>query len=219
MVKGIIFDLDGTLLNSMFMWDSVCEDYLISLGIQPRENLRETFKSFSLRESALYYQKEYGVNLSIEEIMDGINKMIEKFYFEEALLKDGVKNFIKLLDATGIKMCIATATDKYLVKAVLKRHRISRYFSKIFTCGEVGESKRSPLIYRKAMEHLKCDRSNCMIFEDSLFALKTAHGDGFYTAAVKDPHEIHQDEMIKLSNLYITDFNKLDDFWQFAIKI
>ena len=96
-VAGIIFDLDGTLLDSMGIWDTIGEDYLRSLGIEPRENLAETFKEMSLSQSAAYYQKVYGVEKSEEEIIQGIHDLIAEFYMKKAPLKEGVKEALELL--------------------------------------------------------------------------------------------------------------------------
>ena len=138
MIKGAIFDLDGTLLDSMSIWDTIGEDYLRSLGIEPRENLAETFKTFTLEESAEYYRTHYGVTLSVAEIVDGVNGMIEDFYRNTAPLKNGVAEFLERLSKKGVRMCVATVTDKYLVEAALTRLHVRQYFEEIFTTAEVG---------------------------------------------------------------------------------
>ena len=82
MIKGAIFDLDGTILDSMFIWDTIGEDYLRTIGYEPKEKLNETFKNLSLQQAACYYISEYGVTLTVNEIVDGVNKMIEKYYVD-----------------------------------------------------------------------------------------------------------------------------------------
>lgn len=95
-VKGAIFDVDGTLLDSMEIWDTIGSDYLISLRIKPREDLAKTLNSMSLQEAAIYYRTEYGVSLTVDEIADGVNKMVEDKYRYEVQCKDGVGIFLKV---------------------------------------------------------------------------------------------------------------------------
>ena len=94
MIKGAIFDLDGTILDSMFIWDTIGEAYLRSLGKEPKENLQETFKTFTLEQAAKYYREKYGVTLSVNEIADGVNKMAERYYAETVKLKPGIAAFL-----------------------------------------------------------------------------------------------------------------------------
>lgn len=206
MIKGAIFDLDGTLLDSMHIWNNMGERYLRSIGYEPRENLNDTFRTLSLYQAACYYISEYGVDLSVDEIMNGINNMIEKYYRNEAVLKAGAAEFLKKLNDNGVKMCIATATDKYLVEAALKHCGISEYFSDIFTCTSVGHGKDEPVIYREALKHLDTDKSETVVFEDSFYALRTAKKDGFITAAIFDSYEKNQSELKALADFYITNY-------------
>ena len=207
MIKGAIFDLDGTLIDSMFIWDTIGEDYLKSLDITPKENLAEIFKTFSLKQAAEYYRNNYGVKLSIQEIIDGINNMVAETYRTKVTLKPGVGDFLKRLHRAGVKMCIATVTDRAIVEDVLNRLDVRNYFSEIFTCAEVGFSKETPEIYRQALKHLGTKKAETVVFEDVLHALKTAKDDGFTVAAVYDEHEQRQEEMKMISDYYITDFD------------
>ena len=121
MISSAIFDVDGTLLDSMTVWDTIADDYLLSLGLQPKENLTEVFKTFSLEQSAQYYQEHYNVKKSVPEIIEGINQLISDFYFYKAPLKSGVKEFLNELKEHSIPMCIATATELNLIEAALSR--------------------------------------------------------------------------------------------------
>ena len=163
MMQGAIFDVDGTLLDSMSVWANIGADYLRFLGYEPRENLNETFKSMSLYQAACYYQSEYGVTLSTEEIIAGVNDRIGQFYRERAGLKPGVAGFLRQLREKGVKMCIATATDRPLVEAALERCGVLAYFSDIFTCFSVGHGKDEPVIYRTALEHLQTARAKTIV--------------------------------------------------------
>lgn len=206
MLKGAIFDFDGTLVDSMFIWDTVGEDYLRLLGKEPHEDLKETFMTLTLEEVAEYYRTHYGVTLSVKEIVDGVNTMVEGIYRTRVALKQGVADFLAQLKENGTRMCIATVTDRYLVEETLDRLGILPYFSEIFTCAEVGYGKDKPIIYRKALEHLDTAKNETYVFEDSLFALKTAKADGFTTVGVYDRHENRQDNLKNLADYYIVDF-------------
>ncbi len=213
MIKGAIFDLDGTILDSMFIWDTIGEEYLRSLGKEPKENLKETFKTFTLEQAALYYRENYGVTLSVDEIIDGVNKMIERYYIETVPLKSGVKMFLEKLKAKGVKMCIATVTAKPLAEAALDRIGVRDYFSEIFVCSEVGQSKEKPHIYREAQKYLETAKNETVVFEDALYALKTAKAEGFITAGVFDAHEENQEELKKIADCYIADYSDFNEFW------
>ena len=206
MIKGAIFDLDGTLLDSMFIWDTIGEDYLRSLGKEPHEDLKETFMTLTLEEAAEYYREHYGVTLSVKEIVDGVNAMVEQTYRTKVTLKPGIAEYLAWLKENGVRMCVATVTDRYLVEETLERLGVRHYFLEIFTCAEVGFGKDKPVIYQKALEHLGTEKSDTYVFEDLPFALNTAKTDGFPTVGVYDRHEVHQDELKGLADYYIFDF-------------
>ena len=206
MIKGAIFDLDGTLLDSMFIWDTIGEEYLRSLGKEPHEDLKETFMTLTLEEAAVYYREHYGVTLSVKEIVDGVNAMVEQTYRTKVTLKPGIAEYLAWLKENGVRMCVATVTDRYLVEETLDRLGVRHYFSEIFTCAEVGFGKDKPIIYQKALEHLGTEKSDTYVFEDLPFALNTAKTDGFPTVGVYDRHEVHHDELKELANYYIFDF-------------
>ena len=208
MLTGAIFDLDGTLLDSMFIWDTIGEDYLRTLGKEPHEDLKETFMTLTLEEAAEYYREHYKVTLSVTEIVDSINAMVEGIYRTKVTLKPGVMAYLRLLKERGVKMCVATVTDRYLVEDTLERLGILHYFSEMFTCAEVGYGKDKPIIYQKALEHLGTAKEETFVFEDSLFALETAKTDGFPTVGVYDMHESRQEEMKRLADCYVRSFEE-----------
>ncbi|WP_461813235.1 HAD family hydrolase [Faecalimonas sp.] len=218
MIRGAIFDADGTLLDSMSIWDTIGEDYLRSIGYIPKEDLSETFKTFSLYQAACYYQKEYGVPFSTAQIMDDINKMISFFYREQVQLKQGVEAFLSDLQNKDVVMCIATATDSSLIDVALKRCGIRNYFSKIFTCKSVGYSKCEPIIYREAMKHLETLKTETVVFEDALHAAQTAKNDGFSVIGVYDCSENQQTELQETVDFYLEDFLNFDSFWKYISK-
>ena len=216
MIKGAIFDFDGTLVDSMFIWDTFGEDYLRTLGKEPKENLTETFKTFTLEQAAEYYREHYGVSLSVGEIVDGVNEMVAEIYRTKVALKDGVREFLEALKSQGVKMCVATVTDRPIVEDVLCNLGIRDFFTEIFTCAEVGYNKETPHIYRVALEALGTKKDETVVFEDALHALKTAKNDGFPVAAVYDKHETRQIEMRAEADYYISDYKNFA--WNKAMR-
>ncbi len=215
-IKCAIFDFDGTLFDSMFIWDDVGEIYLRSLGKEPKPSMREDVRALSLYQSACYFKKEYELALTEEEIITGINKTVEDFYIHKVLPKTGVVDFLERMKKADILMCIATASDRYQVEAALDRCGMRHYFKEIFTCSEVGHGKDEPYIFRKAMEYFGADRSTTVVFEDALHAIRTAKTDGFAVVAVFDSSEKQQTDIRDISDFYLTDFEHTEEFWKFA---
>ena len=214
-IRGAIFDVDGTLLDSMFIWDTIGEAYLRSIGYQPKENLNETFKNMSLHQAARYYQTEYGVTQSIDEIMDGVNAMLERYYRFEVPLKPGVAELLERLRQDGVRLCIATATDRHLVEAGLDRCGVLSCFGEIFTCNEVGHGKDEPDIFEATLRFLGTRREETLVFDDALYAVRTAKEAGFPVAAVYDSHERSQAEVRARSDLYLEDLTQLVELQKF----
>ena len=210
-ISGAIFDLDGTLLDSMPVWETIGEDYLRSIGIEPQEDLNEKFRTMSLHQAACYYQNEYGVKLEVDKIIEGIVSLIEDYYINRIPLKKGVPEFLEKLKQKGIKMCIATATERHLAKAALKRCNISDYFVEIFTCSSVGYGKDQPYIYEAACNFMSTHKNETFVFEDALYAAQTAKKAGFYVVGVYDKSENMQKELRSLADFYIKDFTKTED--------
>ncbi|MBN7773102.1 HAD family hydrolase [Clostridium aminobutyricum] len=202
-IKGAIFDMDGTLLESMHIWETVGSDYLKNCGIEPAADLREQIKTLSLRDCAEYFYLQYGLDVPIEEIMSGINETIADFYAKEVWLKPGALQLLEKLAQRGVVMCIATATDRELVEAALKTTNIRHFFKEILTCTEVGAGKESPAIFEKALTVMGVPKSETVVFEDALHAIQTAKKAGFKVIAVGDPFsEPDREEIIQIADYY-----------------
>ncbi len=209
-VKGAIFDVDGTLLDSMPIWNNIGVRCLIDRGITPEPGFVEKFNKLSLKQAAEYYIEHYKVNETVEQISAGVNKMVEKFYFSEAPEKPGIKEVLELLSSKNIKMCVATATDSYLVEKALERNGILKYFTEIFTCTNVGAGKDEPKIYEDALNHLGCEKSNTLIFEDAYYAMKTAHRAGFRVVGIYDSSEKVPVEKVKtVCEVYLKNYSEI----------
>ncbi|MGN0525932.1 MAG: HAD family hydrolase [Acutalibacteraceae bacterium] len=206
-IKGAIFDMDGTVLDSMELWQNVGIEFLLKNGITPPPDTVELFCTLSIKQAAQYYINNFDNTKTEQEIIDGINGMVEDFYFNIVELKPGVKEFLELLKKINVKMCVATATDTYLIEKALKRNNIYNYFTEIFTCTNVGHGKDEPIIYREALKHLGTKKNETFIFEDALYAMKTAKNDGFNVVCIKDIAEKAEVETLKqYSDYYIQDY-------------
>ncbi len=185
-MKAAIFDMDGTILDSMQTWHTIGEIYLKQLGLTPREGLWNDIKRFNLVESAEYFIKNYDVGRSKEEVMQDIKNIIIEYYGKKFQLKEGAREFLEALNEKGIPCVLATATDRTCVLACMERLDCVKYFVKILTCLEYNTTKTEPLIFEKAAEACNAKKEECVVFEDALHALRTAHNAGFKTVAVYD---------------------------------
>ncbi len=200
-IKGAIFDLDGTILDSMKYFKDMSSVTMKRFRLDSPKG--EDFYGLAIHEMAEVMRDKYGVTESVQEIVDYINATVENAFFELVLPKPGVENFLFALKEKGVKMCIATLTDRYLVEAALKRCNIREYFSEIFSCGEIGVGKSSPLVYDIALAHLGTPKEDTWVFEDSLYAATTAKKAGYNVVAIKDDSALkYEKEMRSLCDLY-----------------
>lgn len=209
-IKGFIFDLDGTLLDSMPIWDNLGAEYLLKKGIQNTpKDIKNVLKPLSLLQASEYFINMFNIKLSTQLIMDEINNLIEDKYKYQIALKEGVIEFLE--KNKNIKMCIATATYRHLVEYALKRLDIDKYFDFIITSSEVGNSKQSPDIFIRAAGKLGVPINEIVVFEDALHAIVSAKSAGFYTVGVHETaFEKDKEEIIKIADCYINNFNEFE---------
>ena len=153
-IKGIIFDVDGTILDSMPIWDDMCSRYLLSLGVQPREDLNETVLNMTIDEGVHYVKVTYQLSQSEAELKDGLLDLIRHFYYEEAEFKPGVKALIEGFAARNIPMIIVTSGDQDLAGHALTRLGVMKHFLKILTSNDLNTNKEEPYIFYRAAAEL-----------------------------------------------------------------
>lgn len=213
MIKGAIFDVDGTLLDTMPFWARVGSRMIKKAGLEPVDGLDETVLFMTMEESCAFIKKAYNLPQSTDEIKAGVIKEVADYYLYEAQPKQGIPDFLELLHASGIKMAIATAGDKQLVKAALMRMGLDKYFGEIFTCSELNLNKRSADIYLRAAEFLGCAPSETAVFEDILVAARSAKDAGFFTVGIEDSESARDKEEIKSTvDLYVSELSDFDRF-------
>ena len=209
-IQGAIFDLDGTILDSMHIWSEIGLLFLKNKGIEPEPGVEDEFVKMSMVQAAEYYIKNIDPTATVMDIVNEINSLVQGFYFNEVIKKEGSKEFLEFLKNRNVKMCIATATDKHLVEKALERNGIREYFSEIFTCSSVGAGKDTPVIYDVALEYLGTPKENTYVFEDALYAIETANKAGYNILGIKDVSEKADPEDVKkLCNYYISDYSEI----------
>ena len=209
--RGAIFDMDGTLTESMHLWIEIGRRYLEGLGykVSPEQNHEMT--RMLLEPMALYMQDEFGLAKSQEQIIAEINKIVEPGYFEDVAVKPTVVESLEAMQERGIRMCVATATDRHLTEACLKRNGIDRFFSAIFTCGEEHCNKRTSQIYDKARAHLGTSPEETYIFEDTYVSILGAKQSGCRVVALEDRWSVKKRDLIKeTADVYVARMGDLD---------
>ena len=193
-ITAAIFDMDGTILDSSPMWAQVSPRLLRRLGVEPKESIFHDMLPLGMREFAPFLKQDYGLPQPVEELAAAIEDMVRVYYEEEAELKPGALEFLRVLKAAGVPVILATATDRNLVEPALARTGALTLFDGIYTCAEVGKGKRSPDIYRLAAG--TSPKGSSWVFEDALYAIKTARADGFPVCAVADRETAFQWDII-----------------------
>lgn len=186
-MEGVIFDLDGTLLDSMGLWRRAGVIYLERYGIEVDESLADIILPLTIRGAAKYIKEHFPVPESVENITAGVNGVMEEFYKNYIKPKEGAAELLAELYRRGIPMALATATDRYLIDSAFNRLGWNKYFRGICTCTEVGVGKRDGAdVYDAALKTFGGTRGGSWVFEDSPHAAATAKQAGFNVMGVKD---------------------------------
>ena len=212
-LRCAIFDMDGTLLNSMHIWHGLGDRTVRALGYEPDPDLYDHLKSLTTPDGARYCKERYHMTQSVDEIVAITEAQVEDFYRNQVQAKPGVLPFLTLLKMEGVDMYVATNTARYLVEAALRHAGIDSFFRGVLTCAEAGAGKaESPVVYEKAMRRMGGNKQNTVIFEDALHAIQTAKAAGFRVCAVYDPSaEDEQAEIRALADTYIRSFEELTE--------
>jgi len=218
MLQGVIFDMDGTLLDTMYYWEHVGEDYLRKLGKKAAPGLGQLMLAMSMEEGAEYLRTHYLPDLTIDEILQGIRGVCDDFYREAAQFKPGAREFMARLKERGIPFVLATATDRDQVELAMKRLGVLDEFHCILTSGEIGNSKEQPDIYLQAAKRMGTAPEHTWVFEDALHAAKTAKRAGFRLVGIYDDTSADAEpELRELSDCFVYDFKDFDGFYEFAM--
>lgn len=209
-VKAVIFDLDGTLVDSMWMWRDIDIEYLAKYGYELPEDLQEEIEGMSFSETAVYFKKRFGLSQSLEEIKEEWNRMAWDKYLNQVPLKKGAAKFLKLLKEMGIKAGIATSNSRELVDLVIEKLQVRDYFMSIRTSCEVEKGKPSPDIYHLVAKDLGVTSEECLVFEDVIQGIMAGKNAGVKVCAVYDDYsEKDTDRKKELADYYVESFEEI----------
>ena len=206
-VKAAIFDMDGTLVDSLMLWDifgvALEQAYPEKRGTVISEEANKAIRVLPLRDGMQLLHDHYSLGSSGEELFELETRVFADFYANRVQLKPGVRDFLDHLQGRGVRMCIASATDPLLVESALEHCGIRHYFDTVFSCGVLGKGKDTPDIYLMAEEYLGSDRAHTWVFEDAFVAIQTATGIGMPTVGIYDRYNPYQDKIKAMATYYI----------------
>ncbi len=209
-IDAVIFDLDGTLVDSMWMWKSIDIEYLRQFGIEFPEDLQKCIEGMSFSETAVYFKKRFHLEHSLEQIKSDWNTMARNKYMNEVPVKEGVRELLAHLKKNNIPAGIATSNSRELAELIIEKHQLSDYFTSIRTSCEVARGKPSPDIYLLVADDLQVEPFRCLVFEDVLQGIMAGKNANMKVCAVYDEYsEEDNEKKRRLANYYIRSMNEV----------
>ena len=213
--RAVIFDLDGTLIDSMGIWLQIDHEYLQKRDIPVPDDLFEDVpEGNSFKEICQYFKDKFNLPDSIEEIGNEWIEMVAEHYKTDITLKPGAKELIEFLHSQNVKMAIGTSNTKHLAETVLKANNVLKYFGSIVAGCEEIKGKPFPDIFLNAAEELQIDPKDCLVIEDTLHGVRAAHNGGMDAFAIFDDNETHQVDKLKQEAEFYA-----EDCWEILEKL
>lgn len=208
--EAVIFDLDGSLVDSMWLWREIDIEYLGKFGIEMPEDLQVQIEGMSFHETAVYFKEHFPIPDSLEEIKAAWNRMAWDKYLYEVPLKPGADRFLKHCRENNIKLGIATSNSRELVENIAKVHNLKDYFSCIMTGSDVERGKPAPDIYLAVAKELAVAPEKCLVFEDIIPGIQAGKSAGMQVCAVEDTYSLRDNKLKRqLADYYIEDFRRI----------
>ncbi|MGN0383961.1 MAG: HAD family hydrolase [Eubacterium sp.] len=213
-IEAVFFDLDGTLIDSMWMWKQIDIEYLGRYGIELPDGLQKAIEGMAFSETAVYFKNRFNIPDSLDKIKNDWNHMAWEMYEKRVPLKEGALEFLKFIKNKNIKTCIATSNSRELAELVINKHAVNKYFDSIITCCDVKSGKPAPDVYLKCADAVSVNPKNCLVIEDIPKGLMAGRAAGMKTIAIEDIYSDDvKEEKINLSDMYITNYRQLIDIW------
>ena len=209
-ITGAIFDFDGTLFDSMHVWKGIRYKIFDIIGVELTKEDEEAFKGLFLKETIVLAKERFNLQESYEELLGKLFQYIKNRYLTETEPKNDIIEFLQKLKSKGVKIGIATATGEVALEAVLEKYGMLHYFSAIYSTYTVGASKTEPRVYDVVLNELGTDKNTTWVFEDALYAAKTAKANGYNVVGIYDKSEPDQEELKRTVDIYINNYCDLD---------
>ncbi|KAB1439548.1 HAD family hydrolase [Candidatus Galacturonibacter soehngenii] len=209
-IKAVLFDLDGTLIDSMSVWKDIDIEFLGNYGIELPADLQNSIEGMSFTETADYFRKRFQFKESVEEIKAIWNEMAYEHYTQFVKLKDGVLDFLSYLKSHNIRTGISTSNSIELVQGVLKAKEIEPYFDVVVTACQVNAGKPSPDIYLETARLLNVEPKDCLVFEDIPMGIMAGKNANMKVCTIYDDFSKNQDiKKRSLADYYINTFKEV----------
>ena len=209
-ITGAIFDFDGTVFDSMHIWKGVKFQFFDRIGLVLNEEQREEFKKLFLLDAIELAKTRFDLKMTDKELFDEFFTLIKEKYLADTKPKNDIVEFLEKLKAKGVKMGIATATGEPALIAVLEKFNMLHYFQEIYSTYTVGASKTEPKVYDVVLNELGTEKETTWVFEDALYAAKTAKKAGYNVVGIYDKSEPEQEELKDLVDIYIHNYSEID---------
>lgn len=211
-IEAVLFDLDGTLVDSMWVWKEIDIEYLGKFGLTLPKTLQTEIEGMSFSETAAYIKERFQIPDSVEEMKEEWNRMAWDKYTHEVPLKEGAMDFLNYCREKGIKLGIATSNSKELVSTIIEARGIADYFTCVVTGCEVERGKPAPDVYLEASRRCQTEPSACLVFEDIVAGIMAGKAAGMKVCAIEDAYSMEQKkEKQKLADYYIKNYFEIAD--------
>lgn len=211
--KGAIFDMDGTIIDSLSFWDvlwrAIGEKYMGDASFRPSDEINKKVRTMIFADAMIYFNEYYKLTESVEDFLKFASSGVRDFYKNTAKVKDGAKELLFHLKENNIPLCLASASDMDLIEYVLTCHGLSKYFDFTVSCADIGVGKERPDVYIEAKELMGLNERDICVFEDSYVAIETAKSAGFQTVGVYDRYSPEQKRLENSSDVYLCEGQNL----------
>ena len=212
-IKGAIFDMDGTIVDSLsfwgLLWKRIGEKYFGNADFIPDPMVDRAARTMIYKDAMTYFKEFYGIGTSTEEFLSFCEEWVPEFYKTVAKLKCGAYELLEYLKSSGVKICLASASARDVIDLALELYGIGDFFDATVSCAEIGVGKDKPDIYIKALELIGTSAEDTAVFEDSAVAMRTAGSIGLKTVGIFDKHNSGIDELMEISDVFVKENQSL----------